>query len=89
ENRTDNQVWLYDLVTEENTLVAENALFPFWVTPTRIVYNEIELCNGREGCGGMVDYESKDVVVYDLVSGTQAGNIPEVSSSYGMATLFH
>jgi len=89
ENNADKQVWLYDLSTHKNTIVVENALSPFWLTSTKIVYNEIELCNGREGCGGMVDYEVKNVAVYDLATGSKIENISGLQSNYGMATQFH
>jgi len=86
----NKQVWLYDLNTKKNSKVVDNALNGFWVTPVTIVYEKIELCNGKEGCGGMVDvdYEVKSVDVYNLESGTKIDSISDLQSSYGVTSEY-
>ena len=89
ENNPDKQVWMYDLTTNDNTLVADMALSPIWLNLNKIIFSEIEMCNGKEGCGGMVDYEIKGMVVYDLSNKTKLSTTPELQSLYGTATEYH
>ena len=89
ENIPEKQVWLHDLTTNDSVLIADLALTPVWLNANKIIFSEIEMCNGKEGCGGMVDYEIKNIVVYDLSAKTKIGVVPELQSLYGTATQYH
>jgi hypothetical protein len=84
----NKQVWLYNLNTKKSSKVVDNALNGFWVTPTMVVYEEVEPCNGREGCGGMVDYEVESVSIFNLDSGIKIDSISDLRSTYGVASLY-
>lgn len=86
---TDKALWLYDLRSKENKLLISKAIHGFWVTPTKILFEEIEPCYGREDCGGMMDYEIQSVSLYDLELGQKTESIPDLQSFYGAASLYH
>lgn len=84
----NKQIWLYDLNTKKNSKISDSSLNGFWVTPTKIVYEEIEPCNGREGCGGMVDYEVKSVSIFDLESNAKIDLVSDLKFTYGVASQY-
>ncbi len=88
ENYADKQIWLYDLATKDNRLIADKALYPIWLNSNKIVYYEIELFDEkdeRRGMPGGVDYERKNLAVYDLVE-EKSYSIPESSDIHSIAT---
>lgn len=89
ENNSDKQVWIYDLETGNNTLLMDMALSPIWLNSTKILYIEIEMCNGKENCGGMFDYEVKNVALYDLTDKSKVTTIPDLQTLYDTATQYH
>ena len=84
----NKQIWFYDFNTKKNSKISDSSLNGFWVTPTKIVYEEIELCNGKEGCGGMVDYEVKSVNIFDLESSAKIDLISDIKSTYGVTSEY-
>lgn len=85
----DKALWLYNLQSKENKLLINKAVHGFWVTPTKIVFEEIEPCNGREDCGGMMDYEIQSVSLYNLELRQKTESIPDLQSTYETASLYH
>ncbi len=86
ENNPEKQLWLYDLSSEENTLVVENALFGFWFSPTQIVYSNVTSCDDE--CG-MIDYEVESIDIYDLSLSQKVGSVPNLKDTYGASSLYH
>jgi len=85
ENNAEKELWLYNLSLEDSTLVVENALFGFWLSPTQIVYDNIVSCG--EECL-MVDYEVASVDIYDLSLGQKIDSIPGLQDTYGAGSLY-
>ncbi len=85
EDNPEKQLWLYDVSSKESTLVVENALSGFWLSPTQVVYSNVTSCGGE--CG-MVDYEVESIDIYDLSLGQKAGSIPGLQDTYGISSLY-
>ncbi|OGC50800.1 hypothetical protein A2716_02065 [candidate division WWE3 bacterium RIFCSPHIGHO2_01_FULL_40_23] len=84
----DKQIWLYDFTTKKNSKVLDKAIFGSWVTPTKIIYEEIELCNGKVDCGGMMgEYETKSISVFDLETKVK-DVISDLESTYEAASEY-
>lgn len=84
----DKNLWIYNLESRERKLLINKAISGFWVTPTKVVYEEIEPCNGREGCGDMADYEVKSVNIFDLENNTKIDFISDLKSTYGVTSQY-
>lgn len=72
-----SQIWLYDFTTKENKKILENARHGFWLTPTKIVYNETRPCNSSTGECGMLSYVSLSTSIFDIEKGLRTDSIPE------------
>lgn len=80
---TDNdakQLWLYDIMTKENKKILDNAYRGFWLSPTKIVYDEIRVCTTEDQCG-MKDYKNLSESLFDVEKMTKIGSIPDNSST--------
>ena len=58
------QVFLYNLIEEESTIISEKAVSPFWVTTNSLVYDKVEL--KTEGTYGGIDHYVTDTVIYNI-----------------------
>ncbi|HLD26875.1 MAG TPA: hypothetical protein VJB63_02890 [Patescibacteria group bacterium] len=85
------QLWLYNFTTKENKKILDGALDGFWLTPTKIVYNEVRLCTQAEQCG-MLDYKVLSVSIFDIEKMMKIGSIPDRSSDenflYNMTSYY-
>lgn len=77
---SDKNLWIYNLENKEKRLLVDKAISGFWVSPTMIAYEKIELCDGKDDC--MLGYRVKSVDVFDLESNTKIGSIPDLKSAY-------
>ncbi len=80
------QLWQYNLATNTASLFLDEALGALWATDAYVIYEAIGVClPGDAMCGGMVDYEVEEVVVYDVAAGDSSGTISNAVSTWGMA----
>lgn len=84
----DKQIWLYDLNTKKNNKILDNSINGFWVTPTKIAYEEIELCSGEEDCEGMLDYKVKSVALFDLETSSKIDSIVDMKSAHSVVSQY-
>ena len=75
------QIWLYDLNTKKNSKILDSAINGFWVTPTKIIYEEIELGDEMDEMG---EYKIKSVALFDLETSSRIGSIADIKSIYSI-----
>ena len=82
----EKEVWLYDVTKKAGHRLVDQAINSFFVTPTKIIYEEVGPCNGdEEECGAIMDYKVKAVAVFDIEGNNKTGVIPDLVST-GWAT---
>lgn len=84
---TDKKLWLYDLNSGENRLLLNNVNSGYWLSPTKIVFQEIELCSESEACG-TANYKVKAIGIYDLTLERKIDTL-DLHTSYGSSSLYH
>lgn len=73
------QLWLYDLNSKKNMLLLDNATEGLRLTPTKIIYQEVEPCiDGLDRC--FAPFKSKGVGIFDLKFNKKIDSIPGLKS---------